>query len=359
MYLRIIVLGYIIRGPLGGMVTSNLQYLMGLADLGHDVYFLEDSDCYESCYNPITQTMGKDPSFGLHFAHDVFTKINFAERWSYFDEHTSQWFGPCSDRIINICKSADLLLNLCGINPIRPWLEEIPLRVLIDQDPVFTQIKNLTNRNALERSNKHNKFFTFGENFGTLQSKIPDDGFPWQPTRPPIFLNQWPVLPLQASLKYTTVMQWRSYKSIEYNHIYYGMKNDSFIKFIDLPSKIDSSSIFELAISGLLDKDFNILAKSGWKILNPAKLSLTPWTYQQYIQQSKVEFSVAKHGYVISNSGWFSERSACYLASGRPVILQDTGFSSIFPVGEGILCFTNLEEAIASIQEVDNNYTHQ
>ena len=124
--LRIIVLGYIVRGPLGGMVWSNLQFLMGLARLGHDVYFVEDSDDYPSCYDPLRNITDIDPSYGLMFAKRVFKRIGMGESWAYYDAHTSRWFGPCSDKIIDICATTDLLINLCGINPLRSWFMKIP-----------------------------------------------------------------------------------------------------------------------------------------------------------------------------------------------------------------------------------------
>src|SRR5262249_30724213 len=119
---RIIVLGYFVRGPLGGMVWSNLQYMRGLALLGHDVYFVEDSDDYPACYDPVSNTVGTDPTYGLQFAYRAFQRVGLGDHWAYYDAHTGHWHGPCAERIADVCASADLLLNLCGMNPIRPWL---------------------------------------------------------------------------------------------------------------------------------------------------------------------------------------------------------------------------------------------
>ena len=142
--MRIIVRGYLVRGPLGGIGWHHLQYVLGLVRLGHDVYFAEDSDDYPSCYNPVTDVLDTDPSYGLDFARSAFARLELADRWAYYDAHTSRWYGPAAEKMLGLFKSADLLLNCSGINPLRDWHLNIPARALIDTDPVFTQIRHLT-----------------------------------------------------------------------------------------------------------------------------------------------------------------------------------------------------------------------
>lgn len=351
--LRIIVLGYIVRGPLGGLTWHHLQYVMGLAWLGHDVYFVEDSDDYPSCYDPVRDITGTDPTYGLQLAASAFGRVGLRDRWAYYDAHTSQWFGPCADRIPGICASADLLLNLSGVNPIRPWLRKIPARALIDTDPVFTQVRHLTDPAAQKLAQEHTSFLTFGENIGTGRCAIPDDCLPWQTTRQPIVLDAWPVTPAPAHGKFTTVMQWDSYKVREYKGCRYGMKSQSFGPYMDLPEK--AGPVFELAV-GSESAPREELLDRGWVIRNPLEPTRDPWAYQQYIQQSKAEFSVAKHGYVAGHSGWFSERSAAYLASGRPVLTQETGFSEWLETGSGVFPFRTPEEALAGIEAINSRY---
>ena len=352
--LRIIVLGYVVRGPLGGMVTSNLQYLMGLARLGHDVYFVEDSGDYPSCYNPVTYVTDTEPTYGLQFATHSFERIGLGDHWAYYDAHTSRWLGPFADRILNICATADLVLNLCGVNPLRPWLMEIPARALIDEDPAFTQIKHLTDPAARDLALQHTAFLSFAENIGNGRSAIPDDGLPWQATRQPIVLDAWPVTPAPPHGKFTTVMQWDSYPPLKYDGVRYGMKCDSFGPYTDLPER--AGRIFELAVARLPGQACALLKSRDWGVCDPSELSRDPWAYQRYIQRSKAEFSVAKHGYVVSRSGWFSERSVCYLASGRPVVLQDTGFSSWLRTGFGVVSFATPGEALAGIENINSQY---
>lgn len=351
--LRIVVLGYVVRGPLGGMVTSNLHYLVGLMQLGHEVYFVEDSDDYVSCYDPSIDEMTTDPSYGLKFAAHVFARIGLGRNWAYYDAHTARWLGPHADRMERICESADLVLNLCGVNPLRPWLMRTPVRVLVDEDPAFHQIRHLVDEQAHERARAHTHFFSFGENVARGAS-IPDDGFPWQPTRPPIVLDAWPRTPARPRGKFTTIMQWESYPAREYDGRLYGMKSQSFRPYVDLPRRC--GPVLEIAISGLPPQVRDTLLGNGWSLRPPMELSRDPWTYRAFIEWSKAEFSIAKHGFVVSHCGWFSERSACYLASGRPVVLEDTGFSDWLPCGTGVVAFSTPGEAAAAIEDVNTRY---
>jgi hypothetical protein len=351
--LRIVVLGYVVRGPLGGMIWSNLQFLMGLASLGHDVWFVEDSDDYPSCYDPTRQVTDTDPTYGLDFAHAMFRHIGFAERWSYYDAHGSRWHGPAAGRIASILASADLMVNLCGMNPVRPWLRHIPVRALVDEDPAFTQIRHLVDDAARQRALDHNAFFTFAVNLGTQSCSVPDDGLPWRATRQPLVLD-WirrsPGLPLAA---FTTVMQWESYPSREYAGRHFGTKSVSFQEYLRLPRRVRAA--LEVALGGAAAPREQ-LREFGWRVIDSVTPTRDLSTYQDYIACSKAEFSVAKHGYAITRSGWFSERSVAYLASGRPVVIQETGFSDWLPTGIGIVPFSSADEAVVAIDDVDSRY---
>jgi hypothetical protein len=345
------VLGYLVRGPLGGVASCWLQYLVGLMRLGHDVYFVEDSDDYPECYDPRTTDTGTDPTYGLEFAAQIFKRVGLQERWAYHDAHGSRWCGPCADRILDVCSSTDLLLNVGGANPIRPWLAEIPARAFVDLDPVFTQVRHLTDQAARDRALQHTAFFTVGANFGLEQSTIPDDGLPWRPTRQPVVLDHWPVTPGPSTGRLTTVMVWDAYPSVDYDGVRYGMKSASFGPYMKLPEVVVPS--LELAVGRA---PHELLTSNGWSLRDAAVETRDPCAYQRYIQQSKAEFSVAKQGYVITRSGWFSDRSVAYLASGRPVLIQETGFSDWMRTGCGVLPFTCPEEAINGVEEIDRHY---
>jgi hypothetical protein len=353
MKLRIILLGYIVRGPIGGMAWHHLQYVLGFHGLGHDVYFAEDSDDYASCYDPARNVTDADPTYGLAFCDAVFRRVGLNERWCYYDAHQGQWHGPAGDRAVGLFRSADVVINLSGVNPLRSWAENIPLRVLVDTDPVFTQIRHLTDKAARDRAARHTAFFTFGENIPTGNSSVPSDGFAWQATRQPVVLAAWPVTSGPRSGKFTTVMQWDSYPAVEWEGQRYGMKSRSLEPLFDLPRR--TAAKLEIAL-GSASAPRERLRALGWSLCDPLEVTRTPWTYQDYLQSSKGEFSVAKHGYVATNSGWFSERTACYLASGRPCVVEDTGFSRNLPCGEGLLAFHTAEEALARLAEVEAEY---
>jgi hypothetical protein len=353
--LRIVVLGYIVRGPIGGLAWHHLQYVLGLRALGHDVYFIEDSDDYPSCYHPELNIVDTDPSYGLRFAAQTFDRLGLGGRWCYHDAHTDRWMGPLAPLAYDICNSAELLLNLSGVNPLRPWFAKVPRRAFVDTDPAFTQIRHLSEPHAHALASEHNSYFTFAENIANVDCLVPADGFAWQPTRQPIYLDAWPVTPGPREGSWTTVMQWDSYPIREYAGLRYGMKSDSFDAFVYLPAR--TGPVFEIAMGSIgAPRDF--LRSEGWRLLDPLEVTRDPWSYQEFIRGSKAEWSVAKHGYVASRSGWFSERSAAYLASGRPVLTQQTGFSDWLPTGVGLLAFDTIEEVVAGTKQIDADYEH-
>jgi hypothetical protein len=352
--LRIVVCGYVVRGPLGGLSWHHIQYALGLADLGHEVWFYEDSGDYEQCYDPARGVVDADAGYGLAYAQRVFDRVGFGQRWAYHDHlNGGVWRGPVGDRMRDVCRSADLMLNVSGINPLRPWLREVAVRVLVDTDPVFTQVDILNDPVRRAFAEGHNAFFTFAENFGQRGCSVPDDGLPWQPTRQPVLMRLWPASPGPADGAWTTVMQWDSYNVRHWQGRSWGMKSQEMEQVLDLPSH--SSERFELALGGpTAPRDR--LTGLGWTLRDPLAVTRDPWTYQDYLCASKAEFSVAKHGYVASASGWFSERSANYMALGRPVVAQDSGFTRHLPCGVGLLAFDTRDQALDAVRTVAANY---
>jgi hypothetical protein len=354
--LRIVVLGYIVRGPIGGMAWHHLQYVLGLKQLGHEVLFLEESDDYPSCYDPSTHTVGVDPTYGLRFTKAVFARLGLEMQWAYYDAHRSEWHGPAAGKVDDFCTSADALINVSGVNRLLASLQNIPVRILIDTDPAFTQIRHLTNETARNRAGQHNAFFSFGEAIESGQSTVPNDGYQWHPTRQPVVLDAWPSSDGPVHGPFTTVMQWESYPPVEFEGRHFGMKSDSFDMVRDLPGRV--SAPMEIALGGNTAPRSE-LRKLGWRIADPLSIASDPWKYQQYLGASRGEFSIAKHGYVASCSGWFSERTACYLAMGRPAVVQDTGFSKHLPCGAGLWAFHDADTAEHAIEKVGADYHRQ
>jgi hypothetical protein len=351
--MRIIVLGYMVRGPLGGLAWHHLQYVLGLQRLGHDVYFMEDSDDFPSCYDPERYVVDTDPSYGLRFTADAFDRVGLDSRWAYFDAHTTSWKGPAADSAVTLCRRADVLLDVSGVNPLREWHRAIPQRILVDTDPAFTQIRHLTDPAARHRAAEHTAFFSFAENIRLPEGRVPSDGFDWYPTRQPVVLDAWPVTPGRRDGAFTTVMQWDSYAARDYAGSHYGMKSESFEPYANLPR--ETTEQLELAL-GSGTSPGPRLRGHGWRIEDPQRVSRDPWVYQGYIRGSKGEFTIAKHGYVVSRSGWFSERSAAYLASGRPVVTQNTAFDTWLPCGCGLLTFDSPAAALDALERVNGDY---
>lgn len=352
--MRIVVLGYIVRGPLGGLVWHHLQYVVGLKQMGHDVLFLEDSDDFAGCYNPETFKTSINPQYGLKFIKNIFATHNLLDNWAYYDDHTANWYGKSKTAVFSFCNKANMVINLSGVNPLRDWWTLVPIRILVDTDPAFTQIKHLTDNKAMERAKAHTHFATFGENFGKSICRIPDDGFPWQATRQPLCIDFWKVSNHYSNPNWTTVMQWDSYKESGYDGKVYGMKSLSFKPFMSMPKHTNEK--LELAI-GSPNAPRKKLINNGWIISDPLEATLTPHAFQKFIANSKGEWSVSKHGYVISKSGWFSERTLNYMASGKPVVIQDTSLSDIIPTGSGVLTFSNIDEAAEQLKRINSDYS--
>jgi hypothetical protein len=353
--LRIVVLGSLVRLPMGGLAWHYLNYVHGLAELGHDVYYIEDSYDRPACFGPDSSGPTTNADYGLRFSSQAFSRLGLADRWAYYDAHTNEWKGPRAYDAVTLCKTADFVLHISGLNPLRDWLSSVPVRALIDTDPGFTQIRNLTNPIYRHRCEEHTHFFSFGANIGKPGCRIPDDGFHWQPTRQPISLAAWPQVPAPPRGAYTTVMSWESFDiPFEFGALRLGMKSESFNKLIELPSRV--GRIFDLAVRTSSPASNNAIEQAGWGIADVDAVSCDPWSYQAFIQSSRAEFGVAKAGYAATRCGWFSERSVAYLATGRPVLHQDTGFSEWLPTNEGVLSFHTVDDAEDGIHSIEADY---
>jgi hypothetical protein len=225
----------------------------------------------------------------------------------------------------------------------------------IDSDPVFTQVKLARGQVDFRRNvDLHDMHFSFGE---CGFDGIPQTGQQWRPTRQPIVLSEWHGGPPTKGA-FTTVMNWTSYNLVSHEGQNYGQKDEEFKRFLDLPSAV-APTVLEVALSVGKTKRAprELLAHRGWRVVDPAVVCPDLDSYRRYVESSKAEWSVSKNGYVKGRSGWFSCRSACYLAAGRPVVLQDTGFSSVLPVGEGLLAFSTFDEAVDAVRGVEEDYS--
>jgi hypothetical protein len=358
---RVIVTGLIAQHPLGGVTWDYVQYVTGLARLGYDVFYFEDSGAW-----PYALDGGEsgrefavvDCRANVAYLKGMMEKFGLQDRWAYRCAVTGEWAGLSSLARKDVVSSADLLLNISS-TLVRPEeYREVPRLAFVDSDPVFTQIKLARGQKDFQAVvDTHDVHFSFGERL--RPDRIPDTGHCWLPTRQPIVLHEWRTSAAHRGV-FTTVMNWSSYNPVAFAGRKYGQKDVEFMRFLDLPGRVAPTSM-EIAVRStgrrvLADALAGHLRYKGWSVVDPGEVCPDVDSYRNYLQTSMAEWSVAKNGYVEGWSGWFSCRSACYLAAGRPVVVQDTGFGEILPVGCGLLRFSDLEEAVAGVHEVASRY---
>jgi hypothetical protein len=359
--LRIIVGGFLGLLPAGGVTWDYVQYPAGLAALGHDVYYVEDTRLW-----PIYQladSSGSGCQANIEHLRCVMEGFGLEGRWVYRDEASEQCYGLSEQAMRELCRTADVFLNLSCATPIRDDYLSIPVRVLIDTDPMFTQIQCLSREaftagrdGMADLVKAHTHHYTFGENIGAADCRIPDCGVTWRPTRQPICLDRWDASPLSdanGDRSFTTVMNWAAGKSLQFDGESWGQKDVEFLRVISLPRAVPQAS-FTVAIGQTGGRSFpsEIFAENGWRIVDP-HVCCPDWrSYQQFLEDSLGEFSVAKETYVKAKTGWFSCRSACYLAAGRPVVAQDTGWSRFLPSDRGLLPFVEFQDAEQALDQV-------
>ncbi|HEX3370196.1 MAG TPA: hypothetical protein VHS56_11520 [Candidatus Cybelea sp.] len=356
---RIVVSGFIGLFPFGGVAWDYAQYVAGLAALGCDVVYLEDTGAW-----PVYQ---RELDSASNVAHVGATMEYFglAERWAYRDAVTEQWFGLSEEAIGEFCRTADIFLNISCSATMRDAYLSIPVRALVDTDPMFTQIQYLRDRSlsagptgmrALVENHTHR--FTFGESIGAASCRIPTLDVEWKPTRQPVLLDRWPVNEARNGDPgcYSTVMNWKIEHELVFDGQQWGQKDVEFMRFFNLPRRVPEISL-GVAVSQAPESGFPTAAarEAGWIVLDPASCAHDARSYRDFIAGSRGEFSVAKHTYVKARTGWFSCRSGCYLAAGRPVVTQDTSWSQQLPNGRGLLAFHDEESAADALREVDGN----
>lgn len=347
--LRILLSGMVAGDPhQGGATWAVLQYVAGLAGLGHEVLLVE----------PLTARAGEeDPLAARTEAVRYFESLPLLEgRGALLAQGTERTAGLSYREVAAFGADADLLINVSGMLRDERLVESIPVRVFLDLDPGFNQVWQASGEDM--GMDLHTHWATVGQRVGTAGNPIPDCGHRWIATLPPVVLEHWPPATERPSRDaFTTVGHWRSYGSIDHGGIHYGQRAHSLRELIELPGASDAR--FQLALGIHPDEvaDLTALRTNGWELLDPLEVAGGPASYAEFVRGSKAELCVAKSGYVASRSGWFSDRSACYLASGRPVVAQETGFSGFLPAGEGLLAFTTTADAAAAVAAIEADPT--
>ena len=354
---RIVLAGYLVRHPLGGYLWQAAHYLLGLRALGHDVWFYEDTAHSAPAYNPLTGAYGEAYDYGVAAAAAFLDRLGLGDRWVFVDSTRGREHGPGAGRVAALLREADLLVNLAGVNRIPPERRGGRPAAYVDIDPAFTQIKAAEGDPLLRAIlDEHAWLFTVGENIGTARSPLPTGGYTWHPTRPPVALEQW-AGGGPAGPAYTTVGTWDAQgRDLVYRgETFRWRKRTEWLRFLDLPAR--TGATFEVAMDvARVPGDPERLAAHGWRVADPLAVSADPWRYRDYLSASRGEFTVAKDVNVRLRSGWFSDRAACYLAAGRPVVEQDTGFGDVLPLGPGLHAFRTVDEAAAGIRAIEVDY---
>ncbi len=356
--LRIIVTGLVGVYPIGGVAWDYLQYVIGLSKLGYDVYYHEDTNIWP--YHPVEKQNTSDATYSVQFIDKFFKKysVDLSKKWHYCHLGEKS-FGMSKIKFEDIAKTADLYINVSGNNIIPEKLNEKCIKIFLDTDPGYNQIRLDRYQDWLKKIKVHDVYFSYAENINEADCLVPDLNIKWITTRMPVVTDLWKRKDYlsRKDNSWTTILTWNDFHNkLIFNGKEYKSKGAEFEKIKSIPGTTNQK--FKIAVGGK-NVPLKELMDLGWQVQDGPETTLTPGTYQNFILNSKGEFSIAKNVYVAMNTGWFSCRSVCYMAAGKPVVLQDTGFSKFIPTGKGVLAFSNLKEATEAIKMVEDDYnTH-
>jgi hypothetical protein len=352
-------MGFAAGCPIAGVVWQHIHYIVGLQRLGHEVYYIEDSARLP--YNPVTYEITNDYSYAAGILERLAREYGFEGRWSYCARYLPE--TPCAglplSRVAELYREADAILNVCGAQEFNEDLLKSGRLLYVESDPGVEQIKvDKGETSTVEYLKAHLALFTFGENIGTEGFPVPLHGFRWLPTRQPVVTDLWhSEAPPGREAVFTSVANWNTSgkKDIEWKgEKYLWSKSLEFLKFIEAPRVARED--FELATT-IADVSLRErFAANGWRLASPDRMSIAYDEYREYLRGSKGEFTVAKDQYVRLDTGWFSDRTACYLACGRPVITQETGFTRHYGQRQGLFAFRTLEEIGEAVREINADY---
>ncbi len=351
---RIVLLGAMAQLPVAGVAWQVLHYLEGLQRLGHAVTYVEDTGCWP--YDPELETVTDDARGAARRLSALLEPCVGEQGWAFVNAaRPSEVAGIGRQRLDAVLRDAEVLVNLSGATVLRDEHLTVPVRIYLETDPVTPQLEIAEGRRfTLDLLAAHTHHFTFGERIGEPGCEIPTGPFHYRATRQPVVLDWWqsPLPSPVGPARFTTVASYRQpAKDITWRGERYGWsKSEELSKLDGVPARVPA--ILELALASDDRPAIDALQRSGWRVVPAAPLSADPQAYRDYIRASHAEFSVAKDQNVRLRSGWFSDRTATYLAAGRPAVVQDTGFDAVLPTGTGLLSFRTPEEAVAAVVEV-------
>jgi GT2 family glycosyltransferase len=353
---KIVLLGMMTRIPVAGVVWQTVHYMVGLRRLGYDPYYVETHARTPSML--MEREEDDSSAMAADFIDRVMRRFDLGDRWAFYGLHQdNRCFGMSRSELQRLYGSAHLLINLHGGTEPLAELYATDRLVYLETDPVQLQVELQQEVQAtIDFLDPHCAYFTFAENYGNPDCGLPvQDRFPMNPTRQPVVVDFWNGREGDRTT-FTTVGNWRQpWREVTFEgETYTWSKHHEFLKFVDLPSR--TGQPFELALSSYEPEDVTMLTERGWQVRHALDISTDPKHYRDYLAASRGEFTVAKDQNVRLRTGWFSDRSATYLAAGRPVISQETGFSNVFPTGEGLFAFSTTDEILAALEAINSDY---
>ncbi|MGE0823755.1 MAG: glycosyltransferase [Candidatus Binatia bacterium] len=356
---RIIVLGLLGQFPLAGIAWQLIHHLVGFRRLGFDVYYIEETGA--TPYDPRVKSRVNDCTYSVQFIAESLRRMGLEDSWAYHDGLTGQWYGLLESQIQELFANALCVVNLCGAShPDTLSFRPHGKLIYLETDPVLYQVRITEgDENARQFVAKHDVHLTYGENLGALDCPIPLPQFAWQKTRPPVVLDFWPAHFNPTCSRFTTISTWRNVgKDLSFRgETYLWSKHENWMTVADLPQR--TSQQFELAVEINNQADLAVFQRNSWVLTNPLVVSQDADIYREYIQGSRGEFTVSKDVVARTRSGWFSDRSVCYLAAGKPVVTQETGFSKFIPTGRGLFAFSSIDDVVAALEAINSDYlTH-
>lgn len=361
MGLRLVVLGMMGACPYGGQTWLYLNWIRGLHRLGHEVWYVEDNRMWQ--LDPEAGTFTDDCQYGVRHVNRAMAGIGLEDRWFYRWDATGDCWGGTSAELRELYRSCDALLNICAATELHGDQLLAPFRVWLETDPVVAELKLVAgDAHVRDQMAAHHAFATYGERYGQPECGVPLGDLSFVTTRQPVDLDLWPYCHEPSAPRFTTIGNFRTTAGFDHGlagyeadldgEVYQWSKHHEWMRFIDLPSL--TSQPFELCLSAE-QPDIELMRSHGWDVVPAVPMSLDVFgAYRDYIRASRGEFTVAKDQNVRLRSGWFSERDACYLASGKPVVTQDT--ATVLPQGEGLFCVSSPEEAAEAIKVINDDY---
>ncbi|HEY1266233.1 MAG TPA: hypothetical protein VGH16_03190 [Candidatus Binatia bacterium] len=357
---RLVVVGTLASNPYAGMAWMHMQIAAGLRRLGHDVYYFETTSAWP--YDPERAAAVDDSTYALPYIQRVAAAFGLAGRWAYRRSYSDkQWFGIEGSKAEDLLAHADAVLNITGATRFAEEGLRVGRLVYVGTDPGVHEIGfaegDPDTRAIVE---EHDDCVTYGENIGKSGCAIPPLPRLRATMRQPVLLDLWRGGP-PSKTAFTTVGNWKQAgRDLAFKgETYFWSKHHEFLKFIDVPKRAVQPIELATGLDNLGAGDAELLQSNGWRLVDAHPLTLSPQPYRDYICASRGELTVAKDLNVRLKSGWFSERSACYLAAGHPVITQDTGFDAVLPTGRGLFTFNTVEEILTAFDAIDSDYERE